>query len=157
MSGRSPGSASGSSQGVCESGANTDGRTTGRGGSGTMFVVPQSGHRTGCPTRLTIGCMMVSQRRHLSVTVFGSAAISWLGRGCSSASHSSYCSPSSAAGMFFGFGGGGGGISVRAPQSGHLSFLPTSPVRANSRVLQTRQSKPTCSGTAGAASCGLGG
>jgi hypothetical protein len=57
--------------------------------------------------------------------------------------------------MFFGFGGGGGGITVSAPQSGHFSFPPTSSVRANSRVLQTRQSKPTCSGTAGADSDGL--
>lgn len=43
-------------------------------------------------------------------------------------------------------------MTVSAPQSEHLSCFPTSSVRANSRVLQTRQSNPTCSGTSGAAS-----
>ena len=49
---------------------------------------------------------------------FGWAAMSSLGSGWSSASHSSYCSPSSAAGMFFGLGFGGGGTTVRRRNRG---------------------------------------
>src|SRR3954466_6054448 len=89
------------------------------------------------------------QIRQLMLMYRGWAAASSLGSGCSSVSHNSYCSPSSAAGMFLVFGLGGSGITVPAPQSGHLTFLPTLSEGPWRRVPHTRHSKPTsCGGLA---------
>ena len=85
--------------------------------------LPQSGQVIDWPICFSVAYIIVSQYRHFTAMYFGCAASMALGSGCTSASHNSYCSPSSASGIFFGLGLGGRGHLVAGIAIGAFQYL----------------------------------
>jgi hypothetical protein len=122
--------------------------------SGNLTPVrePQSGQVNSVPTCSRKAYINVSQSQQLIGICFCAAGC-WNCVGDSSTSHSSYCSPSMAAGVLLRLGCGGGSR-VRLPQSGHFSsspICPRVPYRGVSHRWQATPIQAVSSGSLGSA------